>query len=304
MRNILYVAAVKFLNAIGLGEFVRSLVLRFSRAALYRIDDESPVPQKQLISVAPHNLQLFDYFIRLHLAKGHRFITSDDLYGKTRLRQDQGFILIRHDVDFTPEGLSALVEVERKYGIKADIHLIMDKEYYDVRPFVPFLKELGKEGYSLGLHTVAPPCDDFYTVLRDEITRFTDLLGEAPRTFSIHGICPHPQDWQNIRQNFLKKINQRLPSFGFVGSHNISGVDFWVEDTGVGGEFSYLFSNWLNAQPTAGQVMGVLAHPDHWVEWPLKWHFDPNKVMEAEEIEEFVSKARAYAPERSSSSQT
>jgi hypothetical protein len=251
---------------------------------------------RPLISVAPHNIRLYEYFLRFHLAQGRSFITSDALYGRPPNDGRQGRIVVRHDVDYTPENLALLVDVERRLDVRSDIHLIVNDAFYDIRPYVMELRKLSSEGFCLGLHTLAPSEDDFYSVLRVEILRFTDLFGFAPKTFSVHGVCPSPKDWHARRQRFLAKIGARLESFGFVGSHNLSGPDFWVEDSGVGGEFAYLHADWVRAAPAAGQVMGVLVHPDHWTSWPIRWSVNWEEVIETPLLADFVRTARAYAP--------
>jgi peptidoglycan/xylan/chitin deacetylase (PgdA/CDA1 family) len=253
-----------------------------------------PVAPRPLISVAPHNVKLFEYLIRYHLAERRRFITSDELYGPKPLDSGTEFLLLRHDVDYTPENLMLLVELEQRYGIRSDIHVVMDASHYDAREHADLWRRLAAEGFHFGLHTLAPQHPDFYTVLRDEIGRFEDLLGFPPRTFSIHGVTPRIPDWQQRRERFLGKIGPRLASFGFTGSHNISGIATWIEDSGAGGEFAYLYLDWVQRLPTPGTVLGVLAHPDHWAAWPIRWKVNYDEVSESPLLERFVRIARQY----------
>jgi len=257
----------------------------------------SPRSRGSIISVAPHNLKLYEYFLAFHLAQGRRFITSDTLYGGEPSAQagDQN-LLIRHDVDYTPERLERLTQIEDAFGVHSDIHVIVDPSHYDVLAYGGLLRSLAQRGYCIGLHTLAPNADDFYTVLRREVEAFDRVLGFPPATFSIHGVCPHPANWSEKRARFLAKIAPRLASFGFAGSHNLSGVDFWVEDSGLGGEFAYLQSDWVERTPGPGQVMGVLVHPDHWTDWPIRWQYDAGAVIEAPALERFIRIARGYAP--------
>ena len=251
---------------------------------------------RPLISVAPHNLRLYEYFIRKQLKAGARFITSEDLYGLALSHNDACF-LIRHDVDYCPDRLAAIIDVERRLGVVSDIHVIVDKSHYDPNPYAESWRKLVAEGHCFGLHTLAPINDDFFSVLRKEILQFSDLLGFAPKSFSVHGVCPSPVDWQKRRQQFLDRLAPRMASFGFDGSHNFGGFNSWVEDSGRGGEFAYLDTGWTECVPVAGRVIGVLVHPDHWVEWPVVWKHDSRQVLEHPNLCDFVAQGRAQSAE-------
>lgn len=255
-----------------------------------------PAIVRPLISVAPHNLRLYEYFIRKQLKAGARFITSEDLYG-IALSPNDACILIRHDVDYCPDRLAAIIDVERRLGVVSDVHVIVDKSHYDPHPYAESWRKLAAEGYSFGLHTLAPSYDDFFSVLRKEIRQFSDLLGFAPKTFSVHGVCPSPVDWQKRRQNFLDRLAPRMASFGFDGSHNFGGFDSWVEDSGRGGEFAYLDTGWTECVPVPGKVIGVLVHPDHWVEWPVVWQHDSRQILEHPHLNDLVSQGRKQSAE-------
>lgn len=246
-----------------------------------------------LISVGPHNLRLYEYSLVRLVAEGCRFVTSAEIYGSPPLDPTVPHVLIRHDVDYTPERLDDMLDVEMALGIRSDVHVPIGDRLYDTAPWIEGWRRRAAQGFLFGLHTLAPGQDDFFSVLRDEIELFEKRLGFPPCTFSIHGISPHPDDWVARRAHFLKRIDARLKSFGFIGSHNLSGIDTWVEDSGWGGEFSYLTSAWLHATPKPGGVLGLLAHPDHWVKWPPRWKFDATLEREHPTVLDFIRTGRA-----------
>ncbi|MBF0326572.1 MAG: hypothetical protein HQL42_16080 [Alphaproteobacteria bacterium] len=238
---------------------------------------EPPSPATPgLISVNPHNIRLYELFLRAQLAQDGQFVTSDTLYGAGFQPPHRGLIL-RHDVDYRPDKIPLFVDIERQLGIRSDIHVIVDESNYALAPHASYLRDLAAEGFCIGLHTTAPLVEDFFTHLRREIETFKNLLGFSPTVFSIHGPPGpplRPPNWSEVRVNFLERIGPRLASFGFNGSHNISGVSRWIEDTGVGGEFSYLKEDWVNPPITPGAILGVLTHPCHWITWPCPWLSD------------------------------
>jgi len=253
--------------------------------------------RQPILSVAPHNIRLYEYFIRVHLKYGAEFITSRDLYSVPSSHTRSARVLLRHDIDYTPEQLYLFTDLEKGLGVRSDIYVILDAKHYDIMPYVDLLKNLAAEGFVVALHTLAPVHDDFYTVLRREAATFTQLFGFAPRYFTIHGPSAFPERPTNlieIREHFIAKIRSRMSSFGFDGSHNFSGVDEWIEDSGMGGEFAYLPMNWIDKPATPGRVLGVLAHPDHWTVWPPRWHVNYDQVNEHPLLQEFVRDARGF----------
>ena len=43
----------------------------------------------------------------------------------------------------------------------------------------------------------------------------------------------------------LIEIDKILKKYNIIGSHNISGVDYWIQDIGMGGEFTYLYRDFF-----------------------------------------------------------
>jgi hypothetical protein len=267
---------------------------RMHSSALSRQAEKFGLLVPRLLSISPHNVRLYEYFIRRHLAEGAVFITSETLYAGQPLDPAKAYVLLRHDVDYTPESLHLFTDIERRCGVRSDIYVILDNRHYDIGPYVQSYGALAREGFCLGLHTLAPVRDDFYSALREEVRVFETTFGAPPRFFTIHGPPSPPErppNWSEIRQNFIAKIQRRQASFGFAGSHNFGGVDRWLEDSGVGGELSYLSMDWAELKAEKGRVLGVLAHPDHWTEWPVRWRVDPASAKEHPAIADFVKAA-------------
>jgi peptidoglycan/xylan/chitin deacetylase (PgdA/CDA1 family) len=250
-----------------------------------------------LLSVSPHNIRLYEYFIRRHLADHVQFVTARDLYEGRPPNAARARIMLRHDVDYTPEQLHLFAAVEKDLGVRSDIYVILDEKHYDIKPYVETLRKLAEEGFVVGLHTLAPVHDDFYTALRREVAAFRELFGFPPRYFTIHGppaFPERPNDWSERRQQFLAKIASRMASFGFAGSPNLTHVDEWLEDSCLGGEFAYLSMDWITKEAKPGRVLGVLMHPDHWTVWPPRWRFNDDQIAEHPLLHEFVRDARRF----------
>lgn len=226
-----------------------------------------PSRQREVFSVSPHNLNIYRYVLNGLLEKKVRFITSKEFFSGA---YDPAVlnILIRHDIDFKPETTSGMVAIEEELGVKSEIHVILDDFYYKIEPYVDYFKELYDKKFVLGLHTVAPGNDDFFSVFRSELNRFQRLFGFSPEYFSIHGKSPWPDKWPEKRQAFLDGMAPYLKHLGILGSHNYRSPNIWIEDSGVNkSEFSLLRCEFLNIPVYySSGVVGLLLHPVHWVQ--------------------------------------
>tara|TARA_B100000035_G_C21006742_1_gene557640 strand:- start:88 stop:882 length:795 start_codon:yes stop_codon:yes gene_type:complete len=217
--------------------------------------------KNDLISISPHNLRLFEYFI-IQRKKKYNFITSDELYlnKKTNKR-----ILIRHDIDYFPEKIKSMVNLELKYKIKSDIHVMVDEVNYDIKKYVKFLKSLSENGFLIALHSNVMSYDNKINQFESEIIKFNELIGFYPKTFSLHGKIIKYKNYIDIKNDFLNKCRPVMKKYNVLGSHNICGIDHWIEDSLRGGEFSYLTEDFFSKNLPNNKVLGVLLHPDHWV---------------------------------------
>ena len=284
--------SVNALSRLHLLDEVKSVV----EASLKSLERHG-LSRQAILSVAPHNIRLYEYFVRRHLKHGAKFITSRDLYSVPSPDAGSPRVLLRHDIDYTPEQLYLFTDLEKALGVRSDIYVILDAKHYDIMPYVDTLRQLAHDGFVVGLHTLAPVHDDFYTVLRREVRAFTDIFGFPPRYFTIHGppaFPERPHNWVAIREQFIGKIRSRMASFGFDGSHNLGGVDHWIEDSCLGGEFAYLSMSWIEKDAEPGRVLGILAHPDHWIAWPPRWRVNYDQVNEHPLLQEFVRDARGF----------
>ena len=245
---------------------------------------------EKLISISPHNLTLFKYFIKYKLKKKYNFITSDQLYSNNFLPNKS--LLIRHDLDYEPLKIKKIINIEEEFKIKSDIHVMVDNSSYKIKETSKFLLNLNDKGFHLGLHTNAPPKRNSLNYFEDEIEKFHVIFGFYPKTFSVHGPSISPKNWQNLRSKFLIKVSPLLKKYNIIGSHNISGVDYWIQDIGMGGEFSYLYRDFFTKELDVNKVLGILIHPEHWTEWPIQWSYRENKNNEHELIEDIVRSVR------------
>ena len=161
---------------------------------------------------------------------------------------------------------------------------MVDKMNYNITTHVNFLKSLAKKGFLIALHSNAMNYKNKLFQLELEINKFKKLLGFYPKTFSLHGKIIKYKNYNSIKNDFLINCKNIMKKYDLSGTHNISGIDYWVEDSLRGGEFSYLTDEFFSKKLSSKKVLGVLLHPDHWVESKIhKNHFSEiNKTKKKE----------------------
>ena len=236
---------------------------------------------KDVISIGPHNLNIYQYVLKRVTDSGIHILTSKDFFNNTYDPSTLN-VLLRHDIDFRPETTDAMISIEEKLGIRSDIYVILDDAYYDILPYVEYFRDLHRKGFIIGLHTVAPGNDDYFRVFDSEVKRFKQLFGFDAEYFTIHGKSPSPDNWQTMRQNFLDGIRDYLKAFSIKGSHNFGSPELWIEDSGANlCEFSLLRREFIDLPMFYKTgVVGVLMHPLHWIKHTAAWPTEESKSSE------------------------
>ena len=241
--------------------------------SLQRTLSSSPAKQLRTISLSPYGTDFYRYALELWQARPNaRFVTSEEFYGE-KTSPASSNILLRHDLDYLPKSLSGLIDVEKELNLRSDIYVIVDPAHYDLAPLAPSLRKLKDEGFVIGLHTLAPGCDDFCMKFMEELENFEKSLGFPARYFTIHGKNPHPPKWDEERTKFLDWARSIGPLLGIEGSHNLKSPSKWIEDSGAeGSSFASLDEGFLQIPGVKkGVTVGVLTHPDHWVKQEVPW---------------------------------
>lgn len=206
----------------------------------------------------------FGYYRRIletSIAQGYRvssFARFDPATPKT--------IIMRHDVDYTLNGVRQLAEIEASLGLTATyLFRVHAHEYNLYSPFAfQLLQYLRTLGHEIGLHFEASnfaralnlrPED----VLRQEKRILEDLLGESVQTASEHRDISH--------------VVHQTPYYHDQYSPLDAGFKFYAMDPLFVKEMKYLSDSngvWregdLLAHLGAHDRFQVLIHPDWWFE--------------------------------------
>lgn len=209
----------------------------------------------------------FNYYRRMlegAAARGYRissFARFDPLAPRT--------VIMRHDVDYTLNGVADLARIEADLGATASyLFRVHAHEYNLFAPHVyKLLIDLRRLGHEIGLHFEAmnfaraldldPP-----TVLKQEKRLLEDLLGEPVRTCSEHRDVSH--------------VVHETPYYHAQFNPYETGFDFFTMDARYAKEMKYLSdSNGVWREGDLLEHLGkwdrfqVLIHPDWWFERDL-----------------------------------
>ena len=215
-------------------------------------------------SVAPHLISNYrEVLTKLKSNPECNFISLID-YLQGRINPNYVNIVLRHDVDFAPERINLLCEVEYSLGLRSSIHILVDNFNYPVEPYVDIFTDLYELGFDVGLHTTAQFRAKYAEFFRWETKRFNELFSFPPLTFSRHGIPPKPgEEVKKWGKQFSKDVFSLIKGTSYVGY--AKHYDKVVEDSAYKG-VSYLYNDFKNVADGCylGGTAIILTHPCHW----------------------------------------
>ena len=111
--------------------------------------------------------------------------------------RSDSFLLLRHDVDFSPHRALALAEIERQEGVCATFFVQLTSFFYNVfeKEVMEILKEIKYLGHDLGLHFDA---DVYGIIARESLEAWLEferktvesLIAAEIKSFSYHNPTP------------------------------------------------------------------------------------------------------------------
>jgi hypothetical protein len=198
------------------------------------------------------------------------FVPEDALHLPTPLGKT--IVCLRHDLDCLPDRLNLLLNVELSLGLRSTIYFLTDGTAYEPLKFSDAFKTLQEKGFAFGLHTLAPAMPDTFKYFESECRLFSAVMGSFPRLYTIHGVIPHPENWEQKRLHFeslladFRRENDISACSQFISNLHV------VEDSRCGGIFGYLRDDFFLLPDIAPEKKIVLlTHPEHWTE-----HLLPN----------------------------
>jgi hypothetical protein len=238
-----------------------------ARAAALERAKQRYVTARRPHAFAPHDAAIYGRLLQqARRSRGLEvpgFTDAKPAAGRPRL-------YFRHDVDtqHCVTMLPKLVELNLAEGVESPVYIRTDMTDYDPRSLVATVKRYGGRGVEFGLHSSCYTRDDYLGALREEIQRFGDCFGFAPRSMTVHGLGEHRLE---TRERFSKEIVDRLTEFGFTFTDcdpRMRRYDYVITDCHPepGSNRRYICDDMLNLPRffQAGRDYLVLTHPCYW----------------------------------------
>ena len=177
---------------------------------------------------------------------------------------------VRHDIDTLRciENMPFMLDINLKVGVQAGVFFLVDDEHYRLADYRELILRYREAGVEVGLHTQCYVDDDPLAGFRRETDVFTESLGFAPSTFTIHGLGSFRAD---VRTAFRRKISRQYGDFGYVFSDAINAHRRYhhvIQDC-HGSEESggrYIYDDFIRSPGSLRKPSHVLVltHPCYW----------------------------------------
>ena len=143
-----------------------------------------------LLDIVPFTYRYYRYFLEKALDNGYRIVNLHDYFLN---RYEGKIIILRDDVDLSPESAARIAQIENEFSIHSTYFIRVHTDSYN--PFgykaYPSLKKLVELGCEVGLHY--------------EVMDFSNITGEDPENIflrersiledifnvKIEGVCAH-----------------------------------------------------------------------------------------------------------------
>jgi hypothetical protein len=183
--------------------------------------------------------------------------------GYTDFDRQERFLILRHDIDMSPQSALKIATIESERGIRATYFVNFHSEFYNLleRGITAVLRNIAAQGHAIGLHFDS----HFYGIeseamlenhLREEAQLLSKLLGVKVECFSFHNTTPFTMSCR--RWTYADLINAYASYFQDSVGYCSDSTGYWrfrrLED--------------VLTEAKENQLV-VLTHADHWQDEPM-----------------------------------
>ncbi len=221
-------------------------------------------------SVPPHPIRFYQNTLERLKQRGMCSLTMHE-YLQHSEKQEFSNVVLRHDVDFSPEKLHLLIDVERNYQMKSSVYVLVRNHHYPIKQYSDYFKELHADGYEIGLHTYCYSFSDAKKCLSEEAEIFKTIFGFYPKTFTFHGMFYRSYEQLMQLSAVLKNLDDFLSDTPFSEYYTQKGFHWKIGDEYRNKVNPFLNNNFndFKIKTKPGSTGLVLTHPCNWVEKKL-----------------------------------
>jgi len=224
---------------------------------------------QRTVSTEPHKIKIYSNLIQQIKKEKVNILRFD----QTIEKQEKEAVILRHDLDFNEgfENLPRLLTVEEKYDVGSTVYVISDHSKYPLESAWSLLKPFAHETdqIEVGLHTRSHFHENQERYLEREMEEFRSVFGHYPRTVTLHGEYPRPNDYHKRLKKYKSKYDYFENKFSIffmnsidyqkISDDNFTSNDFSTRLSVLYRDFlepmKYLFENSINV---------INTHPIYW----------------------------------------
>lgn len=224
---------------------------------------------RRLLKYADYPVSIYEELVQLVTNRSDLNVKAFTDYEKES--EHMPAITFRHDIDtgLCIERMPSLLDVDLYYQIESGTYIRADELEYGLSDVSEVANYYRDKGLEVGLHTVCYRKDDYFLELKREISRFEDILGFRPTSFTVHGLGSFRLD---IRREFYQRVADKMTDLKMKFTDCNSKYrryHYVIEDchfdTKAGKRF--IFEDFETLPPffKNGKDYLVLTHPCYWI---------------------------------------
>jgi hypothetical protein len=181
----------------------------------------------------------------------------------TDYKKDERFLILRHDIDFSPQAALKIARIEREEGVAATYFVNLHSEFYNLleREVSDCVLKIAELGHDIGLHFDShyfgvSSEDQLDGLLETEVSILHAMLGIRVKSFSFHNTTPFTMNCK--RDMYAGLINAYADYFQSRAGYCSDSNGYWrfrrLEDV---------------LREAKDERLVVLTHAEMWLDQPL-----------------------------------
>jgi len=229
---------------------------------------------KVCVTERPYHLRLYEEVVKQYVQNETCvFLSAYDATNREKRDPDRVNLVLRHDLDSLPERVKWFCDIEMKYGLRSAIYVIVGPQHFEgsanyavLGDLQQLLLNLNREGFEIGLHSIAWAQGDFVEAFAAEVEIFRQIFEFLPRTYTLHGFLSETET--GIRRwPFLKwdSSGHFKSSYPYLAGRRLNGRIMLSDSWHYGRPIS-----WPSQPPSLkrvflGEIGVILTHSESWV---------------------------------------
>ncbi len=213
------------------------------------------------VSSCPFTFEHYEQILKTAKDAGYNFISMEDFANGKR---PDKFLIIRHDIEFSPSAALKFAEIEYKFGVKATYFIRVHADNYNPFGFKTYyaFKKIIELGQDIGLHyehldfSEITNHDPYEVIIKEK--NLLELVFDK----KIRGIAPHRDFTPIINRDYWKENDFHELGFTYEAYMDdfFKGTFYLSDSLGKWGGEGKCLCHYIGKE----NKIYVLIHPFYW----------------------------------------